>query len=194
MNVAGISGSRRSASSCCRPAISTGPKLKYADGRLIRETMMTMAEAVKNHLDTAGVGYKIHVVAGPTITAQEAATRLRVPLEMIIKSILFTDEKDSPMLAILTGDKRVDRRKLSAVAGMSKVRIATPEATKRLAGFEVGTLPPLGHRNRLATVIDQKVLSFNRVYGGSGTAEALIEIDPHDIVRLTDAKVADICE
>ena len=155
---------------------------------------MAMAEAVKNHLDTAGVGYKIHVVDGPTMTAQDAATRLHVPLEMIIKSILFTDEKDSPMLAILTGDKRVDRRKLSAVVGASKVRIATPEATKRLAGFEVGTMPPLCHKNRIATVIDQKVLSFNRVYGGSGTAEALIEIDPHDIVRLTDAKVAEICE
>jgi prolyl-tRNA editing enzyme YbaK/EbsC (Cys-tRNA(Pro) deacylase) len=37
-------------------------------------------------------------------------------------------------------------------------------------------------------------MSFNRVYGGSGSAEALMEIDPHDIARLSDAKVADICE
>lgn len=155
---------------------------------------MAMAEAVRSYLNAAGVNYKIHVVDGPTITAQDAATRLRVPLEKIIKSILFRDEKEAPVLAILTGDKRVDRKKLSSVVGASKVRIATPEATKTVAGFEVGVMPPLGHKNKIMTVIDQKVMSFSNVYGSSGTMEALMEIDPRDIARLTDAKVADICE
>jgi len=155
---------------------------------------MTTAEAIRRCLDGHGVNYQLHVVDGPTMTAQDAATRLRVPLETIIKSILFVDEKQMPVLTILTGDKRVDRKKLSSVVGVSKVRIATPEATKTLAGFEVGAMPPLGHKDRLMTVIDRKVMNFNKVYGGSGAMEALMEIDPHDIARLTDAKVADISE
>jgi len=128
------------------------------------------------------------------MTAQDAATQLRVPLETIIKSILFTDEKQTPILAILTGDKRADREKLASVVGASKVRIGTPEVTKEFAGFEVGVMPPVAHKNRIMTVIDQKVMTFNKVYGGSGLAEALMEIDPRDIARLTDAKVADISE
>jgi prolyl-tRNA editing enzyme YbaK/EbsC (Cys-tRNA(Pro) deacylase) len=119
--------------------------------------MMTMAEVIKRYLDGHGVDYKLHAANGPTMTAQDAATRLHAPLETIIKSILFTDEKQTPILAILTGDKRADRKKL-------------------------------------ASVIDQKVMSFSKVYGGSGTTEALMEIDPRDIARLTDAKVADISE
>jgi prolyl-tRNA editing enzyme YbaK/EbsC (Cys-tRNA(Pro) deacylase) len=55
-------------------------------------------------------------------------------------------------------------------------------------------MPPVAHKNRIVTVIDQKAMSFNKVYGGSGKAEALMEIDPHDIAKLTDAKVADISE
>jgi prolyl-tRNA editing enzyme YbaK/EbsC (Cys-tRNA(Pro) deacylase) len=78
--------------------------------------------------------------------------------------------------------------------GVSKVRIATPEATKELAGFEVGVMPPVAHKSRIMTVIDQKVMSFSKVYGGSGTAEALMEIDPRDIARLTDAKIVEISE
>lgn len=156
--------------------------------------MIVMAEVVKRYLDGHGVNYRLHVVNGPTMTAQDAATQLHVPLETIIKSILFTDEKQTPILAILTGDKRADRKKLASVVGASKVRIGTPEATKEFAGFEVGVMPPVAHKNRIMTVIDQKVMSFNRVYGGSGTTEALMEIDPRDIARLTDAKVADICE
>jgi len=152
-----------------------------------------MSEAVKDYLDKAGVEYGIHIADGPTMTAHAAATRLRVPLETIIKSIVFTTQDDSPMIAIVTGDKRVDTGKLSAIAG-AKVRIATAEAAKTFTGFDVGSMPPLGHRNRIAAVIDRKVMSFGKVYGGAGTPDALIEIDPRDIARLTDAKVADICE
>jgi Cys-tRNA(Pro)/Cys-tRNA(Cys) deacylase len=155
---------------------------------------MAMAEVIKRYLEGHGVNYRLHVVGGSTMTARDAATQLRVPLEIIIKSILFADEKQTPVLAILTGDKRADRKKLASAVGVSKVRIATPEATKEFAGFEVGVMPPVAHKIRMMTVIDQKVMSFNKVYGGSGTADALMEIDPHDIARLTDAKVADICE
>lgn len=153
-----------------------------------------MAEVIKHYLDGHGIDYRLHVVGGPTLTTQDAATQLHVQLERIIKSILFTDEKQTPILAILSGDKRADRKKLASVVGASKVRIGTPEVTKEFTGFEVGVMPPAAHKNRIITVIDQKVMSFNKVYGGSGSAEALIEIDPHDIARLNDAKVADICE
>lgn len=153
-----------------------------------------MAEVIKRHLEEHGINYKLHIVGGPTMTAQDAATQLHVPLEAIIKSILFTDEKQTPILAILTGDKRADRKKLAYVVGASKVRIGTPEVTKEFAGFEVGVMPPVAHKSRIMTLIDQKVMTFNKVYGGSGSAEALMEIDPHDIARLTDAKVADISE
>jgi Cys-tRNA(Pro) deacylase len=156
--------------------------------------MIAMAEAVKRYLNGHGVAYRLHVVNGPTMTAEDAATQLHVPLETIIKSILFTDEKQTPVLAILTGDKRADRKKLASVVGSSKVRVATPEATKEFTGFEVGVLPPVAHKNRIITVIDRKVMSFNKVFGGSGIKEALMEIDPHDIARVTDAELADISE
>ncbi len=156
--------------------------------------MIAMAEVIIRYLEGHGVKYTLHVANGPTMTAQDAAAQLHVPLETIIKTILFTDEKQAPILAILTGDKRADRKKLATVVGSSKVRVGTPEVTRELTGFEVGVMPPVAHKTRITTVIDQKVMSFNNVYGGSGTAEALLEIDPRDIARLTDAKVASISE
>lgn len=156
--------------------------------------MIGMAEAVKRYLDGHGIRYELHVVDGPTMTAQDAAAQLHVPLETIIKSILFTDEKQTPILAILTGDRRADRKKLASVVGSSGVRVGTRELAKECTGFEVGVMPPLAHKNKITNVIDQKVMSFNKVYGGSGTKEALMEIDPRDIARLTDARIADISE
>ena len=107
--------------------------------------------------------------------------RLHVPLQTIIKTVVFTDQKDSPILAILTGDQGWTERKLSATLGALKVRIASPKAPKNLTGFEVGVMPPLGHKERIATVIDRNVMELGRVYGGVGAPKILIEIDPRDI-------------
>ena len=92
------------------------------------------------------------------------------------------------------GGRKVDAKRLSAVVGVPKIKIATPEITKMLTGFEVGVIPPLGHEKRLMTVIDRKVMDLGKVYGGSGAMEALIEINPKEIVRLTGAKAAEISE
>ena len=153
-----------------------------------------MNQTAEQYLKETGVNFKAHVVDVLTDTAQDAANILHVPLQTIIKTIVFTDDKNSAVLAILTGEKRVDKRKLSKVLGVSKVKIASPEAVKSLTGFEVGVMPPVGHKDKIRTVIDQNVMSLSKVYGGDGIPRVLIEIDPRDIVKLTEAEIADICE
>ncbi len=153
-----------------------------------------MTQGIEDYLRNAAIDFKAHVVNGSTTTCQDAASQLHVPLQMIIKTIVFTNDKNSPIIAILTGDKRVDKRKLSATVGTTKVKIATPEATKEFTGFEVGTMPPVGHKARITTVIDHNVMRQNKVYGGYGIPKVLIEIDPHDIAQLTDAEISDISE
>jgi Cys-tRNA(Pro) deacylase len=153
-----------------------------------------LTQGIEDYLRNAAIDFKVHVVNGSTTTCQDAATQLQVPLKMIIKTIVFTDEKNSPIIAILTGDKRADKRKLSATVGALKVRIATPEATKEFTGFEVGVMPPVGHKVRTRTVIDQNVMTQSKVYGGYGIPKVLIEIGPRDIAKLADAKISDISE
>jgi Cys-tRNA(Pro) deacylase len=153
-----------------------------------------LTQGIEAYLTISGVDFKIHPVEGSTKTCKDAALQLRVPLQMIIKTIVFVDEKNSPVIAILTGDKRVDKRKLSAIVGASKINIADPEATRNFAGFEVGVMPPVGHARKIPTLIDSNVMNQRRVYGGDGASNFLIEISPRDIVRLTDGRIADISE
>lgn len=128
------------------------------------------------------------------MTVEHAEKQLRVSRENIIKSMLFVDEKGVPILAIVTGDRKVSEEKLTKICGAQKVKIARPRAVKSLTGYEAGALPPFGHRKPIRTVIDPKVMTFERVYGGGGAINALLEIDPQDIKKLTNAEVADVSE
>ena len=70
-------------------------------------------------------------------------------------------------------------------------RMARPKEVKEITGYEVGGLPPVGHEG-LTVIVDLEVAKKNKVYGGGGERNVLLEISPVDIIRLTGAKVEDI--
>jgi len=129
---------------------------------------------------------------GHTITVEDAEKQLGISRERIIKSLLFIDENGSPILGITTGDRKISDKKLRKACGARKLKLADPQAVKVLTGYEVGALPPIGHKKPIRTFIDPKVMSFNRVYGGGGAINALLEIDPKDIQRISQAEIVDI--
>lgn len=127
-----------------------------------------------------------------TITVKDAELQLGVSRKRIIKSMLFIDERGTPILAIVTGDRKVSSEKLRRACGVQKVKFGSPRVVRSLTGYEVGALPPVGHKRRIRTIIDPLVLRHEIVYGGGGSTNALLEIRPNDLKRLTDAETFDI--
>lgn len=54
-----------------------------------------------------------------------------------------------------------------------QVTLAGAPFVQELTGFCVGTVPPLGHRVRLPTLVDAELLKYSTVVGGSGRRQAL---------------------
>ena len=129
----------------------------------------------------------------PTPTVAEAAQAVGTQPEQIVKSILFLVD-GLPLLAITCGQTYVDRRALAAVynVGRKKVKLATPEAVLEETGFEVGAMPPFGHRNPLPTWMDRRVLEQAEVFAGGGAENALVRLVPEDILHATRASVIDL--
>lgn len=152
------------------------------------ERHTVLAEFLKKR----GVDARIIFFEGQVKTVAAAAKRLGVSPERIIKSILFIDDGGLPVLAIVRGDRRVSEFRLAKMIGARSVRIATPEETVIHTGYDVGAVPPVGLRPGLRVVIDSEVLRLDRVYGGGGSSNALVEISPRDIQKLTGGMVGEI--
>ena len=127
-----------------------------------------------------------------TRTVADAEKQLEVSRERIIKSMLLIDENGHPILAIVTGDKKVDKKKLAEILKVRKIEISDAKEVVQLTGYESGALPPVGHKTQIRTFIDHKVMTFKSVFGGGGEVDCLLEINPHDIKRLVNAEVVDI--
>jgi len=127
-------------------------------------------------------------------TVPLAAAALGVGEEKIVKTIVFEGKKGGGQvaLAIVTGEARVDRARVAAVLNLPTLKLASPETVLRTTGFAVGGVPPVAHLSAVPVVVDRRVLDHDLVYGGGGDEDHMLEIAPGDIVRLTNAVVADV--
>ena len=149
-------------------------------------------EDLESYLQNEEVKFRILTFKKHTMTVEDAERQLGVSRERIVKSLLFIDENGTPILGIVTGDRRISDKKLRKAYGARKLKLARPSVVKEITGYEVGALPPIIHGKPIRTFIDPKVMSFDKVYGGGGAVNALLEISPEEIKRLSKAEVADI--
>jgi prolyl-tRNA editing enzyme YbaK/EbsC (Cys-tRNA(Pro) deacylase) len=100
-----------------------------------------------------------------------------------------------PVLAITCGTAYVERRAIAAHYGVGRkrVKLASPEEVRSISGYEVGAMPPFGHRQPLPTLLDCRVLDLPVVYAGGGDENAMLRLDPQEIVRISGAAVMDLC-
>lgn len=144
---------------------------------------------LKKFLEGEEAEAEFYEFSDPTLSVEDSARQLEVDPEKIVKSLVFKDEDGDPLLAIVPGVDRVDVDKLSEIHG-TRVRMAKAREVEDVTGYKIGEVPPVLHG--LKTFVDSKVTEFDLVVAGGGSTHTLVKLDPQDIVRITDAELADI--
>jgi len=130
-----------------------------------------------------------------TSTAEAAARAVDAPVGSIVKSLIFLAD-DAPLLVLVAGDRRADVKRMRAELDLSKrrLRIAQPAEVFELTGFEVGGVPPLGHRQPLRTLVDRTLGRFEIVWAAAGSPNAVFPIRYAQLVDITQGEVLDLGE
>jgi len=122
----------------------------------------------------------------------EAAEKLGVPPERVSKTLVAQLEGKQLVLGVLPVTARLDLKKLAATVGGKKAELADPGKAERATGYVVGGISPLGGRKKLPTLVDGSVLGHETVFVSAGQRGMQVELSPGDLVRLTEAAVADL--
>jgi len=138
------------------------------------------------------VNAELMLPGAPTPSVEAAARALGVAESQILKSLLFIARDGRVVLAIARGSSRVDREALALVHGSGRLRLATPEVALERTGYPAGGIPPVCHAEQLAVVVDSAVMLLDCAFGGGGRVDAMLRIAPAEIVRVTNAMVADV--
>src|SRR5262249_43482506 len=144
--------------------------------------------------ETQFPGEIIHLTV-ETQTVPAAAAALNVTVDEIAKTVIFFID-GTPYAVIATGIRRVDPRKLAARFGVSrkKVKLADGEAVTSLTGYPPGTVPPVGHRQKLPVLMDPTVRQHEVIYAGGGGIAAMLRVRSEDLWRRTEAEIVSVLE
>src|SRR5204863_7008957 len=137
---------------------------------------------VQAALEAAGITARVVELPQSTRTAAEAAQAVGCEVGQIAKSLVFTGADGEAVLVITSGTNRVDEKRL----GLQR---ANADFVREKTGYAIGGIPPVGLATPLRTLIDEDLLRFERIWAAAGTPNAVFELSPADLPRLTGGTV-----
>ena len=155
--------------------------------------MASGPERVQAALDSMGLEAKVLRLPDSTRTAPEAAQAVGCNVGAIAKSLLFIADGE-PLLVICAGDRRVNTGRVAELVGAKSVKMAPAEEVRRITGYAIGGVPPLGHATRVTALMDESLLRWPVIYAAAGAHDALFPVDPNRLAQVTGARLENVGE
>jgi Ala-tRNA(Pro) deacylase len=159
------------------------------------ETSERAIDRTTQHLDGVGVEYEL-VEHEHAFGAASEADAAGVRAENAAKSVLLHNGAGYRLVVTQASD-RLDLGKVRDLldASRAELRLATEqEMGSDFPQFELGAIPPLGEMLPAPEIVDRRLLEHDRVLCNGGDHTHSVLLDPNDIVRVSSAQLADVCE
>jgi len=89
------------------------------------------------------------------------------------------DERTSPLVVLMHGDRQVSTKNLARAIGAKSVEPCRPEVAQRHSGYLIGGTSPFGFkREGVPVFVESSVLALPRIYINGGRRGYLIGIEP----------------
>ena len=146
---------------------------------------------LKQFLDTNDVWHQF-VIKPETVHTADAAQVTGIELHKVTKNLVSMTNGGEYVLLIVPGDSKVNLKEAARALGVRKLKLVPFSDAEKISGYPPGGTPSIGHKTRMRTLVEKKLLNFETVYCGGGSRDKLLEIRVQDIIKLNDAIIAEL--
>ena len=136
---------------------------------------------------------KVIVLDNSARTALEAASSLGCEVGAIVKSLLFKTE-NTFTLCLVAGDKKASLNKIKKTLNIKDVSMATADDVKKITGYTIGGVSPIGHLNKINIFIDNSLERFTSLFAAAGHPNCVFKIDFKNLQKITNGSIKEITE
>lgn len=145
-------------------------------------------------LDKANTAYEVCEFEATDFTAEEAAEKLALPLDMVFKTLLVRGERRGIVMALVPGDAQLSLSKLARAMSDKRAELVDAADLFRLTGYLKGGCSPLGARRAFPVYMDETAVLHDRICVSAGRRGVQMLLAPSDLQRITGATLADLCD
>jgi Cys-tRNA(Pro)/Cys-tRNA(Cys) deacylase len=150
-----------------------------------------MAMDLEAGLKAARVWYRF-LEKPETAHTTDASHASGIELNRITKNLVCKTSEGEYALLVITGDHRVDLRKAAAVLRTRNVQLLGFHEAEEISGYQPGGTPSVCHKTPMKVIVDKMVLAHETLFCGGGTRSRLLELRTEDVLRMSEAIIADI--
>ena len=126
-------------------------------------------------------------------TALEAASSLGCEVGAIVKSLLFKTD-NSFTLCLIPGDKKASLNKIKKILKISDASMASADEVKKITGYTIGGVSPIGLLNKINILIDHTFDRFTELFAAAGHPNCVFKIDFKNLKKITKGSIKEITE
>jgi prolyl-tRNA editing enzyme YbaK/EbsC (Cys-tRNA(Pro) deacylase) len=94
----------------------------------------------------------------------------------------------------VSGDKRCSLNKLKKTLDEKDVSMANPDDVKKITGYTIGGVSPVGHLKKVKIYIDTNLERFRTVFAAAGHPNCVFKIEFNQLANLTSGEMKEIAE
>ena len=133
-------------------------------------------------LEKMGVNFELILLTQSVHSVKDVQDVCNCEAAEVIKTLVFIG--NTPVIAMLPGDRRANLEKIKELTGEQNLRMAKPEEVINLTGYSVGAVSPFGINSNIKKIADNSILSLPFLFLGSGKSNILIKINQVEFGKL----------
>ena len=154
---------------------------------------MPVINNVTRMLDSKKIKYEAFELPAEKFGAIETAELLDLPIEIVYKTIVVVRPPKKPLLCVVPGTGDVDLKAVAAAVNEKKVHLPTQAEAEELTGLQAGGISPLALLNKgFSVLLDESAKVFPAIHISGGQLGLNIKLAVNDLLKLTNARCADI--
>jgi Cys-tRNA(Pro) deacylase len=140
-----------------------------------------------------GVAFSEHVFeyedhGGTRVAARE----LGVDEHAMVKTLVMEDERKTPLIVLMHGDRSVSTKNLARQAGVKRIEPCRPDDAQRHSGYQVGGTSPFATRKTMPIYLEKTVLDLPKIYVNGGRRGYLVGIAPDELARVLEPVLVEV--
>lgn len=118
--------------------------------------------------------------------------RTGVPMEKIFKTIVTVGASGSYYIFVVQGIEELNLKKAAKSVGEKNIELINLRDLEKITGYIRGGCSPVGMKKLFKTVYDENIKLFDTIMVSAGKRGYQIEIEPNNLVSVTQGIISDI--
>jgi Cys-tRNA(Pro)/Cys-tRNA(Cys) deacylase len=145
-------------------------------------------------LDSSGISYQVHTydTEDGEIDAVSVARKCGQDIEQVFKTLVTKGSDGNYYVFVIPGKERLDLKKAAGAVAVKSVEMIPQKELLPLTGYVHGGCSPVGMKKPFRTVIDETAVLFDSIMVSGGKVGVQVEVNPADLLAVTEAETAEI--